>query len=114
MAPPPVAGAKWVMLMLPDTESGDVACERARILKGGATLWSLRQNAHGRRGLQKGSSVPTREGVASCRPIESMSKVVSPLITESGNVTTIWSSRVLSLESAESTSWNASFWLSLG
>ena len=100
--------------MLPATESTSVPCEKAKMLNSGVTLCVLRQKAQGRRGAQKASSGPNREGEASCGLIESMSNVVSPLITESVNVTTIWSSSVLSVESAESTSWNANFPFSLG
>src|SRR5881227_737514 len=108
MAPPPVARANWVIVMLPAIESGGVACEKAKIAKRGVK-WSLRHIAHGRGGLQTASRAPNRDGLASLGPIESMSKVVFPAITESGTVTIIESSMLASLASAVSTSWNASF-----
>src|SRR5690349_7502275 len=101
IAPPPAAPANCVIRMLPDTESGDVACDSATIVNGGATRWLLRHKAHGRRGLHIGLRVPSCDADASWMPIESMSKVVSPRITESVNVTNSWSRSELSAENAE-------------
>src|SRR5437870_9251464 len=102
MAPPLVAVANCVIVMLPAIESGGVACAKAKMAYCGVTLWSLRHSAHGRGGLQTASSGPNRDGLASLGLIESMSKVVFPAITESGTVTIIRSSMLESLASAVS------------
>src|SRR5438045_6708885 len=86
MAPPPVAVANWVIVMLPAIESGGVACEKVKMANRCVKL-RLRHVAHGRGGLQTASSVPNRDGLASLGLIESMSKEVFLAISESGAVT---------------------------
>src|SRR2546430_15387148 len=108
MAPPPVAGANWVIVMLPAIESGGVACEKAKMANRGVK-WSLRHIAHGRGGLQTASRAPNRDGLASLGLIEPMSKAVFPAITESGTVTIIESCMLASLANRVPISWIARF-----
>src|SRR5436309_12868750 len=108
MAPPPVAVANWVIVMLPAIESGGVACEKVKMANR-CVKSRLRHVAHGRGGLQTASSVPNRDGLASLGLSESTSKVVFPAITESGTVTIIESSMRAALDSAVSTTGDARF-----